>query len=185
MQHLPDSVSLAPEPQAVLDRVIQEFEEHQHVREAAPRIVVLFSERPLFVHGGPAAAFICAPRWQGPTANVVAFLVAQLCQPVLDWEDPDYLVVVDAAIWKALDAERQERLMSHEAAHLVAQEDEWGVERRSKETGKPLLKLRPHDFEIFASEICRYGVETCDVVPLAQAIVEGEAQKRRRKLKIA
>lgn len=185
MQHFEDSVRLASGPQALVARLIAEFEEFSHLAEAAPLIAVLFSERTLMVHGGRAAAFIGAPRWQGPMSNVLAFLVAQLCRPVLEGNDPDYLIVVDRPLWDSLDAERQERLMFHELQHLVAQEDEFGVTRRSKETGKPLLKLRPHDFEIFSAEIVRYGVETCDVVPLAQAIVEGEAQKRRRKLKIA
>lgn len=137
------------------------------------------------VHGGRAAAFIGQPRFQGPTGHFNEFLVAQFCRPLLDGEDLDYLIVVDRPIWATLDAERQERLMFHELKHLVVQEDEFGVPRRSKETGKPLLKLVPHDFEFFADEIIRYGVDVCGAEGAAHAIVEGEAQKRRRGLKIA
>jgi hypothetical protein len=97
--------------------------------------------------------------------------------------DPDYIVVVDASHWRSLDAERRERLMFHELSHLVAREDEFGVVRRNPQTGKPLLKLVPHDVEVFISEVARYGIETVGCEAIAPAIVEGEARKRRRTLK--
>lgn len=183
MQHFDDSVTLAPECQALMARLIASCDEFQHLQEAQPRIAVLFSARALFVHGGQAAAFIGAPRWQGPTANLVAFLVAQFVRSVLDMEDPDYLIVVDAAIWSSLDVERQERLMFHELSHLVPQEDEFGVPRRSRKTGKPLLKLVPHDVEVFLAEITRYGPEIVGIEAACEAIVEGQAKARRRRFK--
>lgn len=186
MQHLDDSVSLADEPRTLAARLIASFDEFTHLHEADPLLLFLFSERAIPFRGGLAAAVIIEPRWQGPLGLVAEFLFAQLGAPQLGAAlDADYVVIVDASIWRSLDAERRERLMFHELSHLVAREDEFGVVRRSKETGKPLLKLVPHDYEVFDSEIRRYGVETCGVEAIAHAIVQGETQKKRRGLRIA
>lgn len=186
MVHFDDTVTLADEPQAIAARLIDACDEFAHLKEADPQLLVLFSQRTLFLHGGQKAAVIVQPRWQGPLGMVAEFLIAQLGKPRFGAAlDPDYLVIVDAAIWASLDAERRERLMFHELSHLVAQETEFGVMRRSNTTGKPLLKLAPHDVEIFDAEIVRYGVDVCGVEQLPTVIVEGEARKRRRNLRIA
>lgn len=185
MRHFEDSFSLAPEPQRIAARLIEQCEEFTHVREAAPRIATLFSQRALYLHGGQRAAVIIAPRWQGPLGMFAAFLVAQACAPVLDWEDPDFVVMFDAAVWSALDEERRERLVFHELSHVVVVEDEFGVPRRNRETGKPLIKLGPHDCEIFDSELRRYGPEVVGIETTLQAIVEGAALAKRRKLRVA
>lgn len=185
MQHLPDSVTLAAEPAAIVARLVAGCDEFAHVQEADPRLLVLFSQRVIPFRGGRAWAVIIQPRWQGPLGMVAEFLLAQLGRPVFEGEDPDYVVLVDAAIWSALDAEGRERLMFHELSHLQAQEDEWGAIRRSKETGKPLLKLVPHDVELFESEMRRYGVEVCHAEGFMHAIIDGEASRKRRNLRIA
>lgn len=185
MKHFDDTITLAAEPATIAERVILEFEEHGYVREAAPRLLFLFSQRTLFLHGGQKAAVIVQPRWQGPLGMVAEFMLAQLGRPVLDGLDPDYVVIADIAIWNGLDAERRERLISHELSHLQPQQDEFGCVRRSKETGKPLLKLAPHDVELFESEMRRYGVEVCGAEDFVMAVVNGEANRKRRNLRIA
>jgi hypothetical protein len=186
VQHLDDSFALAAEPQTIAARLIATCEEFGHLKEADPLLLFLFSERAIPFRGGFAAAVIIEPRWQGPLGLVAEFLLAhfgkgQLGAPL----DADYIVVVDASNWRSLDAERRERLMFHELSHLVAREDEFGVVKRSSQTGQPLLKLVQHDYEAFDSEIRRYGLHTCGFEAIAPAIVEGEARKRRRGLRIA
>lgn len=185
MQHLDDSVSLAVEPQHLAARLIASLEEFTHLKQADPLLLFVFSERAIPFRGALAAAVICEPRWQGPLGMLAEVLVARLATPQLGAPlDPDYVVIVDASHWRSLDAERRERLMFHELSHLVAREDEFGVVRRGKD-GRPLLKLVPHDVEVFLSEIERYGIETVGCEAIAPAIVEGEARKRLRGLRIA
>jgi hypothetical protein len=186
VQHLDDSVSLAAEPHTVAARLIASLDDFAHLKEADPSLLFVFSERAIPFRGGLAAAVVCEPRWQGPLGLIAEVLIAQFGARQLGApRDPDYIVVVDASHWRSLDAERRERLMFHELSHLVAREDEFGVVRRNPQTGKPLLKLVPHDVEVFISEVARYGIETVGCEAIAPAIVEGEARKRRRTLKIA
>lgn len=186
MQHLDDSVTIAAEPKAIAARLIAHLEEFSHLKEADPLVLYVFSERAIPFRGALAAAVILEPRWQGPLGLVAEFLVAQLLrQQEAAALDPDYVVIVEASNWRSLDAERRERLIFHELSHLVAREDEFRCVRRHKDTGKPLLKLVPHDYEVFDQEIRRYGIETVGVEAIAPAIVEGEARKKRRNLRIA
>lgn len=180
MQHFPDSVSLAPAPQAILHRLIASVDAFHHLNEAQPRIPVLLSQRALFLHGGRKAAVIIQPRWQGPLGQVAEFLVAKLVEPLLEGHDPDYVVIVDVAIWSMLDAERRERLIYHELCHLQVIEDEYGVAKRGK-CGQPLLKLVPHDVEVFHAEIIRYGPEVVGIEEACEAIAEGFQAAERRK----
>jgi hypothetical protein len=186
VQHLDDSVTLAAEPQAIAARLTATCEDFTHLQEAEPLLLFVFSERAIPFRGGLAAAVICEPRWQGPLGLLAEFLVAQLGEAQFGAAlDPDYVVVVDASNWRGLDAERRERLVYHELSHLVAREDEFGVVRRHKDTGKPLLKLVHHDYEAFDAEIRRYGLETVGIEAIAHAIVDGEARKKRRRLRLA
>jgi hypothetical protein len=95
------------------------------------------------------------------------------------------VVLVDESIWSGLDAERQERLIFHELSHLQPQEDEFGVIRRSKVTGKPLLRVVPHDVEIFHTEVERYGPEVVAIETLCEAIVIGAKAAKRRQARVA
>lgn len=185
MIHFSDTIALAAEPAAIAARLMATADELTHLQEAQPLLLVLFSQRTIVFRGGTCAAVIIMPRWQGPLGMVAECLLAEFGRPVLDGHDPEFVILVDQSIWSGLDAERRERLIFHELSHLQPIENEWGVIRRSKETGKPLLKLVPHDAELFHSEIVRYGVDVCNAVPLAVAISDGEANKRRRKLRIA
>ena len=185
MIHFSDTISIAKDPAAMAARLIATAEELEHLEQARPLLLVLFSQRTIVFRGGTCAAVIIQPRWQGPLGMVAEFLLAQLGQPVLEGNDPEFVILVDHAIWSGLDAERRERLMFHELMHLQPMENEWGVIRRSKETGKPLLKLVPHDIELFAAELVRYGVAACDADHVPKAIIEGEARRKRRGLRIA
>lgn len=99
-------------------------------------------------------------------------------------DDPDFLVLIDRAIWSSLDETRRERLVYHERCHVVARENEYGVPTLDR-AGRPRLALRPHDAEVFYAEILRYGAAVTDSEELAIAIAEGEARRRLRGLKLA
>lgn len=185
MIHFSDTITHAAEPASIAARLIDSAEELSHLQEAQPLLLVLFSQRTLILHGGPCAAVIIQPRWQGPLGIVAECLLAEFGRPVLEGNDPDYVIVVDIAIWASLDAERRERLMFHELTHLQVVEDEFGVKKRNKQTGKPMLKLVPHDVELFESEMRRYGVEVCNAEDFLIAVVDGEARRKRRGLRIA
>jgi len=185
MRHFRDSFHLASEPQTIATRLIETCEEFLHIQEAAPRIAVVFSERTVILRGSPCAAVIVEPRWQGPLSGMTEWLYAAFLAPVIDQEDVDYLILVDRPQWDSLDAERRERLMFHELSHVVVHEDEFGAPRRSRETGKPVLKLGPHDTEVFTAEILRYGPHVVDLEEHCHALVEGEARARRRRFKVA
>lgn len=187
MQHFDDSIALAVEPRQIAERLIESCEEFSHLQEAEPLLLMLASQRAIVLRGARCNAVVCLPRWQGPLGLVAAWLVAQFGAVQFDGAalDPDFILVFDAAVWSSLDAVGRDRLVFHELKHIQPQEDEFGVIRRSKETGKPLLKLVPHDTELFDDELVRYGVEVCNAEHTAHAIVEGEARKRRRGLKLA
>jgi hypothetical protein len=179
-----DTFTLAAEPQAIVARLIETEDHFAHIREAQPALAVLFSQRELRLHGARANAIIGMPKVQGPYRDLFEFMLASLAAPLLAWEEIELLVLVDAAIWQSLDAERRERLLFHELSHVVAKEDEFGVIRRNKDTGKPLLKLVPHDVEAFHTEIIKYGPDVCDLETACEAIVEGAAHAKRRRFKV-
>jgi hypothetical protein len=129
-------------------------------------------------------AIVGVPRAQGPFSRLFDWMVAQLCASVCEWEEPDFLILVDAAIWPSLDPMRKERLMFHELCHVVARENEYGVPRLDAE-GRPMLRLVPHDVEAFEDEITTYGIEVCGLESACVAIAEGAALDRRRRQKSA
>lgn len=179
MQHFPDSFRLADAPQATVRLLVSRLPEFQHL--TAARIACVFSERALFLHGGQKAAIIATgAHTQGPCRHFVEFMVAQFVAPVCEGEDPDFLILVDRAVFDALDPERRERLMYHELCHIHQAETDEGAPKFSREDGRPILKLVPHDTEVFDAEIERYGVEVVGIEHTAIAIAEGERRRRLR-----
>ena len=175
-----DSFSLATDPQDCAARLIATLDEFQHLGLA--RIGWVFSERELFLGGDRKAAIVCTATnvVRGPLRHLVNWLVVGLVEPLFEREEPDFVVLVDRALWDAVDVEGRERLVYHELCHVVAVENEHGTPKLSRDDGRPMLKLRGHDAEAFNPEIERYGVEVCGLEDTAIAIAEGERRKRRR-----
>lgn len=134
------------------------------------------------LQGVERRAIVTLPHVQGPLKRLFDWMIASLCAPELDWEEPDFLIVLDAAIWPTLTAVRQERLVYHELCHVVARENEHGVPKLDNE-GRPMLKVVPHDAEFFFDEVERYGVEDCDLEDACLAIAEGARRDRKRGLR--
>lgn len=151
---------------------------------AQMRYVCMFSERTVMLRGWPCNAFICDPKVQGALGPLFQWMLATAVSRVLEMDEPEYLVMIDAAIWPGLDALEQERLMFHELRHLRARENEYGVPKLDPE-GRPMLRLVPHDIEVFEDEVAYYGPTICGIQDALPAIAEGLAVEKRSRLKIA
>lgn len=161
-----------------MTRLIREVDEFVHLSEA--RIACLGSQRTPMLRGASCRAFIAIPGVQGPLSPLFDWMIANLCEPLFARELPDFLVVIDAAVWPTLDALRQERLVFHELKHVVVREDEFGVPKFGQDH-RPALKLIPHDYEFFDSEVRRYGADVCELVDAAVAIAAGSRTGERRR----
>lgn len=182
MRTFPDSFALHPAATATADRLIQESDDFEHLTRA--RFAVVGSARTIMHHGAPAAAVVGSPRTQGAWGGLMGFCLETLASPRLDWEPADFYVMVDAAVWDALDPLRQERLMYHELSHVVPRETEFGEPQFDSE-GRPRLKFVPHDCEVFDAELRRYGPEVVGIESTLDAIVDGAADAKRRNLRVA
>jgi hypothetical protein len=180
VHQLDDTYRLAKEPQAVVERLITDFDEFSHLMRA--RIVCVLSERTPMLRGSPCAAFIGPPTVQGAYRPLFDWLVAEFTKPLLEGDDPEYFIIIDAALWPTLDSERQERLMYHELCHLQPREGEDGSGIRLDREGRPLLKVVPHDTEVFHAEIRKYGPHIVGLEDHCLAIVEGNEAARQRRL---
>lgn len=178
---LPDSFALHPEAAAIGAGIIRAYDELGHLSEA--RLAYVASQPTPMLHGWPCWAFVAQPRVQGPMREWFEWALAGFCAPQCEGEVPDFVVIVDAALWPSWDGERQERVIYHELSHIIVREDpETGVPKLG-EDGRPLLRLKPHDYEFFDAEVRRYGPEVCELDRAAAAIADGyrAAERRRRR----
>jgi len=176
VEWFPDSFTLCPEAQSLVPRV-QLYPELQHTVGA--RIVCIESQIELKLRGDPAWAFIGMPQLQGAHRHLVSFLIAGFCTPVLNGEEPEFLVLVDAVAWRFLDGRRKEWLIYHELKHLVIAVN-GGGDPLQHEDGRWKLRTTRHDHEVFADEITRYGSDVEGLDKLAEAIVQGHANEKAR-----
>lgn len=146
---------------------------------AQARFACVLSQPEVRLHGSMCHALVGIPTVQGPFGRLFTWMLASLLQPVLEWEEPDFVILIDAAAWPSRDAVRQERLIYHELRHVVARENEYGVPRLDAE-GRPMLRLVPHEAEFFLDEVERFGVQACDLEDACVAIAEGVRLDRRK-----
>lgn len=176
MEWFPDSFALCPEAQSLVQRV-QLYPELQHTTGA--RIVCIASQIELKLRGDPAWAHIGLPQFQGAHRHLLSFLLAGFCQPVLNGESPEFLVMIDAALWTSLDVVGKEALMFHEMKHLVIAVNGEG-EPLLHEDGRYKLRVTCHDVERFHDEIARYGVDRLGLDKLCQSIITGQKTAKRK-----
>lgn len=62
----------------------------------------------------------------------------------------DFLIIVNAEIWKGLSEAERLALVDHELLHCVREDDD--------KNGNPRYGLRNHDFEGFYAEVRRHGI---------------------------
>jgi len=182
IQQLHDNFALASDVQAIATRLIDEVDRFAHLGQA--RFVCLGSQPTVTLRGAQCNAIVTMASVQGPMRRLFDWMVAYFAAPVLDWDEPDFLIIVDAAVWSTLDTVRQERLVFHELCHVVAIENEYGVPKLDNE-GRPMLKVVPHDIEYFHGELERYGLAVCGAEDAATSIAAGFRIDQRNTKKIA
>ncbi len=184
VQHFSDSYALAVAAQAIAAHLIATLDEFAHLGQA--RIACINSERQPMLRGAPCQAFIGIPSVQGPYAPWFEWTIAEFCRSLFAGEPPDFVVMLDRAVFDSLDDERRERLLYHELSHVVPRVDEFDIPRVGQD-GRLLLKLIPHDYEFFDAEVRRYGPDVCDLEPAAVALADGfrAAEHRKRPRRVA
>lgn len=182
MEQFSDSYALSAEAQTLMAQLIESCEEFGHLEQA--RIACVASQREPMLRSWPCHAFVAEPRVQGPCKFLFDWLISQFTAPLFGGEDSDFIVIIDAALWPSWSAEYRERVVYHELCHIVAREDENGIEKRGDD-GRILLRLKPHDYEFFEREVQRYGPELCELDSAAKAIADGYRAAERRKRRVA
>lgn len=177
MRQLDDSFRLAEDARAIATALIAREVRFAHLGQA--RFACVHSEPLVTLHGGECAALVGMPSVQGPFKRMFDWMLAQLCEPVLAWEEPDFLILIDVSGWRSLDPIRRERLMYHELCHVVARLNEHGVPKLDAE-GRPMLRIVRHDAEFFEDEVATYGTEVCGLEDACLAIAQGIAVDKRR-----
>ena len=178
MQQFADSYALLPAAAAIGTRLIQSVPHFAHLSEA--RLLYVSSQRQPMLHGHPCQAFVAKPKVQGPFHWFFEWLVSGFAGQVLEGEDPDFIVMVDAALWESYDATKREWLVYHELRHIEQKTDENGIPKFSQEDGKPMWKLVPHDAEFFFDEVERYGPEVTGQVESTIALATGHRNAQER-----
>lgn len=176
MERFADSFALNAEAQALVKRM-QLLPQLSHTTGA--RIACLQSEPEVILRGDPCKAFIGPPKVQGPLRVLFAWFLAELTRPLFQGEDPEFIVMIDASIWRSSSPRQRERIIFHELKHLVVKENEDGP--CLHEDGRFQLRTTRHDIEAFDDEIRRYGPDECEIESTVQAIVDGAAAERARR----
>ena len=180
MRQFDDSYALNADAAVIARQLIESISMFAHLGEA--RILYISSQRQPMLHGHPCQAFVAEPRVQGPFRPLFDWMLAGLGADVFEQEEPDLVVMIDAALWQSFDAEHREWLVYHELRHVEQKCDpETGLPKFSKEDGRPMLRIVSHDAEFFFDEVERYGPDTTGQVEATIALASGgEAASRRR-----
>lgn len=180
MKHFADSFAELPAAAEIAARLITVVPHFAHLEEA--RLLCIGSQRQPMLHGHPCQAFVAKPGVQGPFTWLFDWLLAGFARERFEWEDPDFVVLFDAALWQTYDAEHREWLVYHELRHIEQRTDEHGIPKFSKDDGRPMWRTVPHDAEFFFDEVERYGPEITGQVEATIALASGAraAEKRAR-----
>jgi hypothetical protein len=177
-----DSIKRAPDVAKTAARLIRACDELQHLQLL--RLCCLRSQNALVMHRKPFAAVLLDPEHLGapqPLRVVFRFLLAELARD--GWYVPDYLLLVDTALFDSQDDTARERAIYHELAHLEHRENEHGP--MFDDEGRPALALRAHDVELFDGEIYRYPEAAALMQKHAAQVHEMAKSRTRSTLKLA
>lgn len=183
---LPDTFSELPTAAEIARYLIHEDQGRAFPFLEQARIGYLLQQPALMLHGQPCDAYITRATVQGANRLLFAFLVADPNYLALD-----FLVYVDAAAWQRRTwllvqgasgfPIQQEALIFHELSHLRQLETDEG-EPRFHDDGRPMLALVRHTYELFDTDLLRYGPATLELEQLGTDYVAGAAaEKARRK----
>lgn len=178
MKQFADSFAALPEADALAARLIRSVPHFAHLSEA--RLLFVGSQRAPVLHGHTCQACVVKPYVQGPLRWMFDWMLAGFGRERFDWEDPDYVVLVDAALFTSYDAQHREWLIYHELRHIEQRNDENGIPKFTKEDGRPMWRLVPHDAEFFFDEVERYGPEVTGQVEATIALATGHRDAQVR-----
>lgn len=172
MKQFADSFALLPEAEATAARLTASVPHFAHLAEA--RLLFVASQRQPVLHGSPCQACVVRPYVQGPLRWLFDWMVASLGRERFQWDEPDYVILFDAALFQSYDETKREWLVYHELRHIEQQtEHETGIPKFSKEDGRPVWRLVPHDAEFFFDEVERYGPEVAGQIEATIALATG------------
>lgn len=172
MQQFADSFAVLAEAEAIAARLIGSVPHFAHLTEA--RLLFVASQRQPVLHGHPCQACVVKPYVQGPLRWFFDWFLAEFGRDRFGGEEPDYVVLFDAAIFQSYDDEHKEWLVYHELRHIEQQtEHDTGLPKFTKEDGRPMLRLVAHDAEFFFDEVERYGPQITGHVEATVALASG------------
>jgi hypothetical protein len=128
MAHFNDTFSLMPEGQQLVRELVERCGEFGHLTQA--RIPVLLSQRALVERGRAIPVGVlhgaCYEGANSATRQLNAWLRAMFLTPICEGEDPDFIIMVDVALWPA-EAEKREHLIYHALCHIEQRVDQYGA----------------------------------------------------------
>lgn len=94
---------------------------------------------------------------------------------------PDAVIWIDKEHWEDLNETEQDALLDHELTHLEIAKDKEG-ELKSDDQGRPVLKIRLHDFQIggFDSVVRRWGAGSLEQQQVHKTYIKQTEQLRFR-----
>jgi len=146
--------------------------EHSHLKRA--KLGVLWSGVPLSVRGARAAAFASFPDGMGSKFDRQ---LREMQMSAFFGKMPDFLLVFDARIAVESSDRTFCRRANHELTHCGHKKDKFGVPLYNKKPFRPKFYLRPHDREVFDSDIRLFGAraalgDAVDVILRAERMPE-------------
>lgn len=148
----------AKEVQTIVDDLIANIEDHHHLRGV--RVEAMFLDKAP-THAGR----IVLGRARKVSGLGAVFANTKLhAGNVCEAPRPFFVIEVPEPVWNALDADRRRALVDHELMHCRTE--------RNEDTGEPVLKMRPHDFEEFAAILRRHGLWTAAAQNAAGQVAE-------------
>ena len=138
-------------PYPIAARLIQGFQEFEHLKDGEPRIGFLYALKPVVKQGRQIIGQAHIPSVQGQLKGVFDWLLAKLFDGT-----PDFLITLDNEYWQDADARTREILVFHELSHCVQKTDKDG-DPRFDEEGRTVWGLQSHDVEEFKATVARYG----------------------------
>lgn len=158
MEHFDDTFALFPDGQQLVNDLVMSCAEFQHLQQA--RLPVVVTQRTLVERGRAIPVVVlhgaCYEGANSAVRNFNAWLRAMFLQEICGGHDPDFLIVVDVALWPPALSGVREQLVFHALCHIEQRTDEYGAPK-FHDDGRPMLRMRPHDIERFEAELTRYG----------------------------
>lgn len=157
VKHFADSYGLFADAQGIVEHLITHCGEFDHLQRA--ELPCILSQRALVERGRAMPGVIITPTSEGLTSsakrNFADFLIARFVRELCEDVDPDFILMLDVALWPK-PAIEQEHLLYHLLSHLEQKVDKYDAPMWH-EDGRAHLRLRAHDIERFINEVQRYG----------------------------